>query len=249
MNENTPHDVVDLPAASTVDLWWLMLADDADAPPGELDAAELLQPWEQQRAVKFATPLLRRRYIQSHAGLRRVLAPYLQKPPGKIAIEHESFGKPRLAAELSPQLQFNLSHSGSRALVALRVDSPLGVDLERIRTDLDFAGVGRQVFAAGELALCRDASGAFRPADWFQLWTLKEAGLKAIGRGMLMQPQRLVIAPDRRTIAVDTSVDPDLPQKLVAAPIDCQGDWSAAVASPTPFAAVRQFWYPDSTAQ
>jgi hypothetical protein len=57
---------------------------------------------------------------------------------GDVRFEHSAKGKPSLATNLrQTPLNFNFSHSGDFVLVALACDRDLGIDIERIRTDID----------------------------------------------------------------------------------------------------------------
>ena len=91
------------------------------------------------------------------------------------------YGKPE-----APGVFFSLSHSGEYALLAVS-DADVGADLERLRpAPMRTAG---RVFAPEELDWL--AAGEDGDARFFTLWTLKEALLKAAGRG-LTQPLREV---------------------------------------------------------
>ena len=91
------------------------------------------------------------------------------------------YGKPE-----APGVFFSLSHSGGCALLAVS-DADVGADLERLRpAPMRTAG---RVFAPEELDWL--AAGEDGDARFFTLWTLKEALLKAAGRG-LTQPLREV---------------------------------------------------------
>src|SRR5215472_2261792 len=48
----------------------------------------------------------------------------------------------------SDPIEFNLSHSGSRALLAFTRGREVGVDIEQIRNNLDFEALARRFFSA-----------------------------------------------------------------------------------------------------
>jgi 4'-phosphopantetheinyl transferase len=92
-------------------------------------------------------------------------------------------GKPRLPGGPS----FNLSHSHGIAVVAIQESGEpleLGVDVEAPWRSTDYDAIARRFFAAPE----RDALDALeedeRRTRFFELWTLKEAVLKATGKGL-----------------------------------------------------------------
>jgi phosphopantetheinyl transferase len=94
--------------------------------------------------------------VASERALREILGRYLGLPAEELRFETGRHGKPRLA---SPQdeLAFNLSHSGSLALVAI-ARREVGVDVERIR--------------------------AKRPVDFYRRWADREARVKCLGTGL-----------------------------------------------------------------
>ena len=105
--------------------------------------------------------------------LHAVLALYLDRP-AHLVIDPD--GKPRLADDA---LAFNLSHSGSLALVAVSQVGPLGVDVEEHRVIREVDRLARRYFTPGEAALV-----AAEPRAFFRLWTRKEAWIKAQGGGL-----------------------------------------------------------------
>jgi 4'-phosphopantetheinyl transferase len=129
-------------------------------------------PDEIERAARFATPALRRRYLHAHAALRSILRS-VTTAPMEFAL-HEK-GKPYLA--LAPEIRFNLSHSREMALVAVALEIEVGVDIERVRALPEYAEIARRYFPpAGVLP-----TGV---RDFFRHWTRYEALLKAYGAGL-----------------------------------------------------------------
>lgn len=86
-----------------------------------LDAAE------QARAARFATAALQLAFRRAHGALRAVLAHYTGRAPAALAFVQGPYGKPALA---SGELQFNLTHSGTLALLAV---APTRTDRHRYR--------------------------------------------------------------------------------------------------------------------
>jgi 4'-phosphopantetheinyl transferase len=127
---------------------------------------------EAERAARFVTPPLARRYLHAHAALRDILG-RLTEAPLEFAL-HEK-GKPYLAASL--EIRFNLAHSGEMALVAVARDVEVGVDIERLRPLPEYAAIAQRYFPAGAPM----PSGV---RDFFRHWTRFEALLKAHGAGL-----------------------------------------------------------------
>ena len=94
--------------------------------------------------------------VASRWALREILGRYLGLPGPELRFETNRHGKPRLANP-EVELEFNLSHSGSLALVAV-ARREVGIDVERIRTK--------------------------RPAGFYRRWADREARVKFLGTGL-----------------------------------------------------------------
>jgi 4'-phosphopantetheinyl transferase len=142
---------------------------------------------EIERARRFATPLLRDRFIACRGALRILLGGYTGRPAAALILEQGPFGKPALASpapgETAP-LVFNVSHSDAFALAALTLTRPIGVDLERVRALPDADQLAAQNFGPGEQSEYLALLPEWRPTGFFQCWTRKEAFIKATGEGL-----------------------------------------------------------------
>lgn len=139
----------------------------------------LMSNEERERAQKFIRG--KDEYIASRWLLRKVLGHYLQQAPASLVFNRSEKGKPYIAGN---PLKFNLSHSGHWALLALAQDMELGVDIEQIRDSRDLLGIAENYYHPDEFAQLRQRQGDEQLQFFYQLWTLKEALLKAIGVGI-----------------------------------------------------------------
>lgn len=103
-------------------------------------------------------------------------------------------GKPH--APSAGGIEFNLSHSGPYVLLAFARGQALGVDVERRRRRLSLLALARRFFAAEEAEALAALPEPDRPACFLQLWTRKEAVLKALGEGLNFGLHRLTFAID-----------------------------------------------------
>ena len=108
----------------------------------------------------------------------------LQIQPGKISFVYNAFGKPDLGPEFANRLKFNLSHSAGLALIAIATASDVGVDLEYIRAQTDYADIARRFFSAAEVDYLIALPSHLYAEAFFSCWTKKEAYLKAYGEGL-----------------------------------------------------------------
>ena len=145
----------------------------------------VLSPDEVARANRFRFPRHRRRFIVARGILRQLLGNYLDIEPKDLQFDYGDRGKPQLKDldEVVP-LQFNLSHSHEYALYGFTYHYPIGVDLEYMREMPDFLKIARRFFSHREYELLVMAKDETRLKLFFQLWTAKEAYLKAIGTGI-----------------------------------------------------------------
>ena len=83
-------------------------------------------------------------------------------------------------------LDFNLAHTGGMIVCAVTGGRPVGVDVEDNRRQADYGGLARRFFAAAEAAAWEALPPARQPAAFFAYWTLKEAWMKARGKGFAL---------------------------------------------------------------
>src|SRR2546429_8078089 len=110
-----------------------------------------LTPDERTRSARFRFELDQQRFIVARGVLRELLGRYLQPQPSHIRFAYNAFGKPDLSPEFGNRLKFNLSHSAGLALIAIATASNVGVDLEYIRAQSDYADIARRFFSAAEV--------------------------------------------------------------------------------------------------
>jgi 4'-phosphopantetheinyl transferase len=144
------------------------------------DFTASLSAEEEMRASRYRTAALAQIYRRGRAALRQVLAYYVGQPPRSLAIQYGEFGKPSLRGH---DVQFNLSHSGKRALIAVS-SAPVGVDLEWIHPALSIEELAPLVCNGAEDEYLSNLPEDARRIAFFQLWTQKEAYCKALGVGL-----------------------------------------------------------------
>jgi 4'-phosphopantetheinyl transferase len=147
---------------------------------------QLLNAEEQQRRARFLHAEDRHRFLFTRATVRTVLSRYAAVEPQDWVFTANAHGRPAIA-NLHPQaagLCFNLSHT--RGLIVLGVcrDRELGVDVENIRERTPTPGIAERFFAPQESAALASLPEERRHERFFAYWTLKEAYIKARGRGM-----------------------------------------------------------------
>jgi 4'-phosphopantetheinyl transferase len=173
-----------------VHIWRAAL--DEDGWPG----SEELPPEERQRAEGFLHKGAARRWVAARWALRRTLAAYLDRPAPEIALAADERGKPRLRDGGGDGLQFNLSHSGGLALVAV-TQQAVGVDVEAIAPRQNLAALAQRSLPAEDAAAVGAAAPDQQLAAFYAAWVRHEARLKCLGTGLgsPAPPAAVAIAP------------------------------------------------------
>lgn len=134
------------------------------------------------RASKFRFDVHKNRFIAARGILRQLLGNYLQLSPSSIVFNYSDRGKPQLAQDTA--LQFNISHSQDYALFGFTLNHLIGVDLEYQKSMPDAIKIAQRFFSPREFQMLQATTRENQSKLFFQLWTFKEAYLKAIGTGI-----------------------------------------------------------------
>ena len=199
--EPVPHD---LPGA--VELWRVDLDQYPYDPEASMFSAE-----ERGRAGRFQFGDDRRRFLAAHHALRHLLGLALDREPGTLVFETAAHGKPHLRDARG--LEFNLSHSGHECLIGISDGRPIGVDVEVVQPVLDADALAKRHFTSSEFEQWGRVPAAGRARVFLRGWTRKEACLKALGVGLLVQPIRMETGFDdgvRTVVAVSGSSGVDI---------------------------------------
>ncbi len=177
-----------LPAAGTVDLWWINL----DSIGGSIMSGGTVpvDPGERVRARRFASRFL----------LKMLLGSYLHMPGKDIALIRNRFGKPGLNPDnhASP-LFFNISHSHEWMLFAINETTMVGVDIENAARRTDPLRLANRYFSAIEVKALQDLDENLRSAAFIRAWTHKEAVLKARGLGLAGNMDQVIVEVGPKT--------------------------------------------------
>lgn len=186
--------------------------------------ATILSPDETARANKFKFERHRNRFIAGRGALREILALYLNANPSELTFDYSPNGKPTLAGQFAKTgIHFNLAHSEELALIAVTRIGIVGVDVERVRAVKEMDHLVARFFSPRESEAFQKVSEAEKPAAFFNLWTRKEALLKATGEGIT-----------RSLSLVEVSFLPGQPAQLIAIAGDSAkaAEWSLRELSP-----------------
>jgi 4'-phosphopantetheinyl transferase len=195
-----------------------------DKTPDRVAALEpILSPDERDRAMRFHFEPDRNRFIVGRGTLRKIIGSYVNVDPAQLHFSYSKKGKPELTGLAPAQtLQFNLAHSNQLMLVALTRIGIVGIDVEWMPRTVDIESVAHQFFDDCEYEALMAQPDDRRSLAFFNLWTRKEAYLKATGSGL----------GDLNRITV--SFLPGEPARIVSVEDDRQGAGSWSVIDLTP---------------
>ena len=153
-----------------------------------------LSPDELARAARFHFPHHRARWMSAHHALRQILARYVGGLPEALRFVTNPHGKPSLESQATDRhIEFNLTHSEDLALLAVARDE-VGIDVEYLRGTCDWDRLAERVFTARELGpLDRLGTPDTRTRQFYELWTAKEAYIKARGIGMSLSLRKFSV--------------------------------------------------------
>ena len=191
---------------------------------------QLLNREEQERAVRFKFPAPRNQFVISRALLRRALARYLRIEASEIHFRTTANGKPKLAQ--SRDLHFNLSHSEGVTLFAMAHRRQLGVDVERIRQDINVMELAERFFSKPEVQWLQAEPSGQQIPSFFSCWTGKEAYIKAQGEGMSLPLGSFGVLPGPSGSELQLRVydDPEESQRWSMWQLELGADLRAALA-------------------
>lgn len=153
---------------------------------------------ERAKVQRFHRPQDQQRYQLVRIALRLLLGKTLEWDPQKIQFKYSANGKPSLAIPDLP-IHFNVSHSGNYGLIGIAQHHPIGVDLEVMQPQKNFVKLAQRFFAPSEQAQLSVTTQEEQKTVFYQLWTAKEAFLKATGLGISAGLNNVVLSPDLRS--------------------------------------------------
>lgn len=194
----TVADIRKLPelGEDAIHIWGVHVPDVLD----RLDALHaMLSVKEQEKAARFHRDVDRQSSIAARGALRTLLSGYTGILAADIKFSYSENGKPHLvpqAARLPGSgdesrraacgtVSFNVSHSADWVVLAFGRNRNIGVDVEKIKWEMDVQAIAARYFSAEEQALIERAKD--RHTVFFQLWSRKEAYVKATGSALFRE--------------------------------------------------------------
>ena len=213
-----------------IDVWRSRM----DLPESEIRKFhETLSQQEQERAEKFTFPDKFEEYVVTRGLLRTALSHVLEQSPDAFSFEYTTEKKPYLAKKFDGQcVSFNVSHSNGQSLVAISLDRNIGIDIEKIRNDVEHEKLAKRFFSLAEYEALKQYEGDTAQA-FFAAWTRKEAFVKAVGKGIAfgLNEFDVNIDPNEAPQMLTTRWNPDEVSKWYMSSIPTEADYIATVVA------------------
>lgn len=209
-------------------------ASSLDQPPESLASLErLLSSDEQTRAQQFKFDADRNRFIAGRGLLRTILGSYLEAIPANLRFAYSKRGKPTLESPAQDTLHFNVAHAKDLILIAVTRACAVGIDVEWIRPMNDAEDIAARFFSPRETAKLMALPKDQRTPAFFNLWTRKEAWLKATGDGIsgMLNEVEVTFLPDEPPGVLAISGNVEAAQRWTLLDLSPSPGFAAAVAA------------------
>lgn len=143
-----------------------------------------LDEGETGRLDRFRFARDRRSYLVAHGLTRAALSHYEDRPPESWRFVTNEHGRPEPHPELGSRLRFNISHTDGAVACAVAIDRDIGVDVERAPSASAVDELAAHAFSSSERKELAELADDAQVGRFLQLWTVKEAYIKARGLGL-----------------------------------------------------------------
>ena len=149
------------------------------------ELTEFLSLDEIERAASLLDATEYRHYVARRCFQRLFLCEFLSTTvaPAELALIHQRDAQPRCAN--APGLNLSFSSSGTTAIACASWHNAVGIDIERLRTVENAKALAERYFTAEEAQTIASLPNSEQSLAFLHYWTAKEAGLKAIGKGIV----------------------------------------------------------------
>lgn len=207
----------------------------------------LLSEDETRRAARFRFDKHRNRFITGRGSIREILADRGKCRPREIGFESNQYGKPVVDRPgFMRKFQFNASSSETLGGIAISNGIPLGLDIEKINpaNRRDYDSIVKNELATDEYAWYQKHADSDRIRAFFELWTCKEAYLKALGVGLSARLDSFAVNLDGNEPRVSqTSLEPGGKSELSLQRLDIGDGYLGCLALPVKASRVDLSWW------
>ncbi|KAK7278679.1 hypothetical protein RJT34_23714 [Clitoria ternatea] len=226
--------LVQLPAQREAHFWYV-LPDEVQSKNLLNQYLEILSPYEKENILRMRGEQLKKRALLARALVRTTFARYqtnCQIDPKSLKFRKNNYGKPEVDWQYTddwslPPLHFNISHTSSLIACGVTVGSPIGIDVEEKQRRLknDHLAFARRYLSSHEIEmLTHIVDPELQRQELIKLWTLKEAYVKALGKGFSASPFKTFTVRFRDHMKGDICVPPHTISKVPNITVEPSGD-------------------------
>ena len=173
----------------------------------------LLSEEEQRQQQRFYFAKDQHRYLLTRVLTRTTLSKYSSIKPEDWKFTKNAYGRPEIENKdpFEPPLSFNISHTSDMIMLGV-AQQTIGLDVENVQIDRASLEIAHRYFSSREVNDLNSLPANQRHEHFFYYWTLKEAYIKARGRGMSLPLRQFSFYfPEPRDIKI--TFDPRLNEK------------------------------------
>lgn len=223
------------PERHHVDIWQVSL----EATGSDLQALLILLDDHETERYQRLHHSHKNRYLISHAACRQVLSQYTKLAAKDIVYCKNDHGKPAL--QHNTPIRFNMSHSHDQAIIAISEHAEIGVDLEYMERKTDWTNLARRFFSPEEVDDLFRQQPNSQKTHFFQLWTRKEAFIKALGTGLSTPLDSFNVCKD--SVIEFINADENAPS-WYQKDLKLSSPYLASLVQSTPIDKIRYYSYP-----
>jgi 4'-phosphopantetheinyl transferase len=172
------------PGGGRVDVWWCTTGEPV-SPVLLSRCRDLLSSEERAEHAELPVESRRHEYLVTRAMARAVLSFYADVAPSGWRFAPTQHGRPEVVGpDGAPRLRFSLSNTAGLVACGVTAGQDLGIDAEDTSRSVDFLALAERFFSPAEARELRELAPERRRGRFFEYWTLKEAYVKARGRGL-----------------------------------------------------------------
>lgn len=173
-----------------IQMYWVKIPDHVDMVK-LASRLDILNEEEQGVYHRYRVDFKKVEFLIGRLLLKNGLAERLQILPQDIYFDKNEYGKLQLVdryyASVPEKVHFNLSHTDKMIVCAFTTRGEVGIDVEY--AEKDHLTVMPTVYVPHEIAhVDAQPTLADKHREFYQLWTRKEAYIKAIGTGFSLSP-------------------------------------------------------------
>ena len=168
-------------ASDNIDLWAINPAQLSIDSVSALRS--LLTPDESKQLLQYKNQAAQHTYLITRSICRLILTQYVNSEPHSLSFVRDQHGKPELVHN-KHNIRFNLSHNNQVIIMVVCVNDDIGCDIEDPKRKVSIEPITRRYFSKQEHIDIAHLKGEQQQQRFFQFWTLKEAFVKATGRGI-----------------------------------------------------------------